>query len=68
MLCLSRYGNNIVGCFASKAERWMDGRRSADINTSGNNISEIIPADSSNEKIYRIALTVGVNPDKNSAG
>ena len=43
---LSRYGNNIVGCFCLKKGEMDVSGRSADINMSGNNISEIIPVDS----------------------
>lgn len=48
---LSRYGNNIVGCFCLKKEEMDVSGRSADINMSGNNISEIIPVDSSMKNI-----------------
>ena len=48
---LSRYGNNIVGCFCLKKGEVDVSGRSADINMSGNNISEIIPVDSSMKNI-----------------
>lgn len=48
---LSRYGNNIVGCFCLKKGEMDVSGRSADINMSGNNISEIIPVDSSMKNI-----------------
>lgn len=48
---LSRYGNNIVGCFCLKKGEMDVSGRSADINMSGNNISEIIPVDSSVKNI-----------------
>lgn len=48
---LSRYGNNIVGCFCLKKGEVDVSGRSADINMSGNNISEIIPVDSSVKNI-----------------
>ena len=48
---LSRYGNNIVGCFCLKKGEMDVSGRSADINMSGNNISEIIPVDSSMQNI-----------------
>lgn len=48
---LSRYGNNIVGCFCLKKREVDVSGRSADINMSGNNISEIIPVDSSMKNI-----------------
>lgn len=48
---LSRYGNNIVGCFCLKKGEMDVSGRSAVINMSGNNISEIIPVDSSMKNI-----------------
>lgn len=48
---LSRYGNNIVGCFCLKKGEMDVSGISADINMSGNNISEIIPVDSSMKNI-----------------
>lgn len=48
---LSRYGNNIVGCFCLKKGEMDVSGRSADVNMSGNNISEIIPVDSSMKNI-----------------
>ena len=48
---LSRYGNNIVGCFCLKKGEVDVSGISADINMSGNNISEIIPVDSSVKNI-----------------
>ena len=48
---LSRYGNNIVGCFCLKKGEVDVSGRSADINMSGNNMSEIIPVDSSMKNI-----------------
>ena len=48
---LSRYGNNIVGCFCLKKGEMDVSGRSADINMSGNNISEIIRVDSSMKNI-----------------
>ena len=48
---LSRYGNNIVGCFCLKKGEMDVSGISADINMSGNNISEIIPVDSSVKNI-----------------
>ncbi len=48
---LSRYGNNIVGCFCLKKGEVDVSGRSADINMSGNNMSEIIPVDSSVKNI-----------------
>lgn len=48
---LSRYGNNIVGCFCLKKGEVDVSGRSADINMSGNYISEIIPVDSSMKNI-----------------
>ena len=48
---LSRYVNNIVGCFCLKKGEMDVSGRSADINMSGNNISEIIPVDSSMKNI-----------------
>ena len=48
---LSRYGNNIVGCFCLKKGEVDVSGRSADMNMSGNNISEIIPVDSSMKNI-----------------
>ena len=48
---LSRYGNNIVGCFCLKKGEMDVSGRSADINMSGNNISEIISVDSSMKNI-----------------
>ena len=48
---LSRYGNNIVGCFCIKKGEVDVSGRSADINMSGNNISVIIPVDSSMKNI-----------------
>lgn len=48
---LSRYCNNIVGCFCLKKGEVDVSGRSADINMSGNNISEIIPVDSSMKNI-----------------
>ncbi len=48
---LSRYGNNIVGCFCLKKGEMDVSGRSADINMSGNNISEIIPVNSSMKNI-----------------